>query len=72
MIWMILGFTLACYAVVGNDSIQTLGTFLASNRKKSWWILWAYLGSILSIVLVYGWYTDGRRLVGLLWVLGNW
>ena len=57
MIWMILGFILACYAVVGNDSIQTIGTFLASNKKKPWYIVWAYLGSILLIVLLYGWFT---------------
>lgn len=59
MVWMLLGFALACYAVIGNDSIQTIGTFLASNRKKPWWLLWAYLGSILSFVLVYGWYLNG-------------
>lgn len=55
MLWMILGFGLACYAVIGNDSIQTLGTFLSSNRKKPWWLLWLYLGSILAFVLIYGW-----------------
>ena len=48
---------MACYAVVGNDSIQTIGTFLASNKKKPWFIVWAYLGSILTVVLLYGWYT---------------
>jgi hypothetical protein len=57
MLWMILGFVLACYAVVGNDSIQTIGTFLASNKKKPWYIVWAYLGSILTVVLLYGWFT---------------
>ena len=57
MLWMILGFCLASYAVVGNDSIQTIGTFLASNRQKPWYIVWAYLGSILTVVLVYGWIT---------------
>ena len=54
---MILGFILACYAVVGNDSIQTIGTFLASNKKKPWYFIWAYLGSILTLVLLYGWFT---------------
>lgn len=55
MLFMILGFAIACYAVIGNDSIQTLGTFLASNKKKPWWLLWAFLGSIMTAVLVYGW-----------------
>jgi len=59
MLWMLIGFSLACYAVIGNDSIQTIGTFLASNRKRSWVILWAYLGSILAAVLVYGWVVNG-------------
>jgi len=52
---MILGFLLAAYSVVGNDVIQTLGTFLSSNEKLPWYILWAFAGSILSIVLIYGW-----------------
>lgn len=31
---MYLGFTMAAYSVVGNDTIQTLGTFLSSNERK--------------------------------------
>lgn len=54
-IFMWLGFLLACYAVVGNDVIQTLGTFLTSNEKRQkWYVLWAYAGSILAVVLIYG------------------
>lgn len=58
-IWMFLGFALACYAVIANDSIQTIGTFLSSNRKKNWIFTWAYLGAILTFVLLYGWYING-------------
>lgn len=54
---MIIGFAFASYSVVGNDVIQTLGTFLSSNEDKKWYILWAYVGSILVAVLVYGWAT---------------
>ncbi len=54
---MVLGFLLAAYSVVGNDVIQTLGTFLSSNKDKKWWVLWLYTGTILSAVLVYGWYS---------------
>ena len=50
-----LGFILAGYAVVGNDSIQTLGTFLSSNEDRPWYILWIFAGSILTATLVYGW-----------------
>lgn len=55
MIWMIIGFVLACYAVIGNDSIQTIGTFLASNKSKNWLVIWGYFATILTVVLVYGW-----------------
>tara|TARA_R110001632_G_scaffold16353_4_gene53031 strand:+ start:1506 stop:2462 length:957 start_codon:yes stop_codon:yes gene_type:complete len=51
-----LGFILAAYAVIGNDVIQTLGTFLTSNNKTHWTILWAYASIILTATLLYGWY----------------
>lgn len=69
MIVMWLGFILAAYSVVGNDVIQTLGTFLASNENKPWYVLWAFAGSILVATLVYGWVINGgdvsyERLLG--------
>lgn len=58
-ILMWAGFLLASYAVVGNDSIQTLGTFLNSNEKsKKWYVLWAFAAAILTGTLVYGWYVN--------------
>lgn len=52
---MWLGFALASYSVVGNDVIQTLGTFLTSNEKQvKWYILWAFAGSIMAIILCIG------------------
>lgn len=61
MEWVLplIGFALAAYATVANDSIQTLGTFLASNRQRPWWVLWMFAGSILSVVLIWGWYSRG-------------
>jgi len=57
---MILGFSLASYAVVANDAIQTLGTFLASNARRSWWVLWMYGSGILAATLLYAWwFNDG-------------
>ena len=54
---MWLGFIFASYSVVGNDVIQTLGTFLTSNENKvKWWILWLYAASILSAVLIIGFF----------------
>lgn len=52
----LIAFILATYSVIGNDVIQTLGTFLTSNNKRKWWILWLYAATILTIVLVYGWF----------------
>ncbi len=66
---MWLGFALAAYSVVGNDVIQTLGTFLSSNEKRPWWVLWIFAGTILAGTLVYSWYTYSgdvsyQRLIG--------
>lgn len=66
---MYAGFIMAGYSVVGNDSIQTLGTFLSSNEKKPWYVLWLFAGSILTFTLVYGWFQYGGdvsygRLIG--------
>jgi hypothetical protein len=59
LVIMWVGFILAGYSVVGNDSIQTLGTFLSSNEKRPWWVLWLFAGTILASTLVYGWYHYG-------------
>lgn len=56
---MIIGFLLAAYSIVANDAIQTLGTFLASNAKRPWWVLWLYACGILTVVLVGGWIING-------------
>lgn len=56
---MWLGFILAGYSVVGNDSIQTLGTFLSSNEERPWYVLWFFAGSILATTLVIGWSSYG-------------
>jgi len=54
IIIMVLGFSFAAYSVVGNDVIQTLGTFLVSNQKRHWLVLWAYAASILTATLIAG------------------
>ena len=61
---MWIGFTLAAYSVVGNDVIQTLGTFLTSNEKRPWWVLWLFAGGIMLTVLVIG-YTGYGNTFGL-------
>ena len=54
---MWIGFILAAYSVVGNDVIQTLGTFLSSNEKKhAWWKLWLFASLVLVFCLVVGYF----------------
>ena len=57
--FMVVGFVLSSYSVIANDAIQTLGTFLSSNRERPWWMLWIYVSSILVFVVVYGWWAYG-------------
>ena len=53
-------FLLAAYAVVANDAIQTLGTFLSSNAHRPWWLLWLFASGILVAVFLYGYFVyDG-------------
>lgn len=48
---MWVGFIFAGYSAIANDSIQTIGTFLASNQDKKWWILWLYIGGIFLVTV---------------------
>ena len=54
---MLFGFAVAAFSTISNDSIQTLGTFLSSNRHVSWKILWLYIAGIMVATLSYGWIT---------------
>ena len=53
-----IGFLLAAYSVIGNDSAQTLGTFISSNNKKvKWYWMWAFASIILTATLLSGWFA---------------
>jgi len=56
-IGMWVGFVFAAYAAVANDSIQTLGTFIASNQEKKWWVLWIFIGGIFLATVGYSWFV---------------
>ena len=57
---MWVGFLFAGYSAVANDSIQTLGTFIAANETKPWWLLWIFVGGIFLATVGYSWLTyDG-------------
>ncbi len=57
MIAMWLGFMFAGYSAIANDSIQTIGTFLASNSQRKWYVLWGYIGSIFLVTVTVSWIT---------------
>src|SRR5690606_643761 len=50
---MWFGFMLAAYSAIANDSIQTIGTFIASNQKREWWVLWLFIGLIFVATVTY-------------------
>ena len=57
---MWVGFLFAAYAAVANDSIQTIGTFIESNKNKKWYILWLFIGSIFLVTVFVSWWVyDG-------------
>ena len=59
-LWMAIGFLFAGYAVIANDSVQTLGTWIASNNEKvNWMIMWGAASAVLLYTLWYGWTTNG-------------
>jgi len=58
-LWMAVGFFFAAYSVIGNDSVQTLGTFINSNRHIKWQWMWIGASAVLIFTLVSGWYFDG-------------
>jgi len=59
-LWMAIGFLLAAYSVIANDSVQTLGTWIASNNEKFHWkTLWIAASAVLLWALWYGWTVNG-------------
>ena len=54
-----IGFAFAAYAAVANDSIQTLGTFLASNKHRPWYVLWMFAAGIFVLTMGYSWMQYG-------------
>jgi len=60
LLWTCVGFGFASYTVIANDSIQTLGTWIQSNKEKfDWTTLWLGASSVLLFALWYGWTVNG-------------
>ena len=49
LLYTIVGFGLAGWSVIANDSIQTLGTFIASKQK---WFKWYTLAASASLAMI--------------------
>ena len=59
-LWMFVGFLFAAYSVIANDSVQTPGTWIASNNERfNWKVMWGAASAVLLYTLWYGWYTNG-------------
>jgi len=56
-IYTILGFIFAGYSVVANDSLQTLGTWINSNKIIPWYFLWIFASLILALTMLHGYFS---------------
>ena len=60
LLYLWVGFLLASYSVIANDSVQTLGTWIASNSERfRWYIMWGAASSVLLFTIWYGWSVNG-------------
>ena len=54
---MIIGFLLAGFSVVSNDSLQTLGTYISSNRQRTPKSVQMFFVCCITVVVLFmGWY----------------
>lgn len=51
-------FAVAARSAIGNDSIQTLGTFIRSNSTVPWWFLALFIAGIQVTTHTTGWFLD--------------
>ena len=58
LVFGVVGFLLSAYAVIANDSAQTLGTFISSNRETKWYWQWLVMSFVMIATLAYG-YMSG-------------
>ena len=55
-VFQIIGFVLAAYSVVANDSLQTLGTYLSSNQQRTPKALqMLFICGVAAAVMLIGW-----------------
>lgn len=56
------GVFLTMFSTMSNDSVQTLGTFITSNSKKSWLKMWLYISILFIATLLFAWFYNMHRL----------
>ena len=49
----------AGYSAIANDSIQTIGTFIASNQNRAWWHPWLFIGGVFVVTMTWSWVHYG-------------
>lgn len=55
------GCLLASYAVLANDSIQTLGVFITANmHRATWWAMWMFIAVVFVGTTIYSWVYYGN------------
>ena len=60
LLYLWVGSFVSSYSVIANDSVQTLGTWIASNSERfRWYIMWGGDSSVLLFTIWYGWSVNG-------------
>ncbi|MBM37838.1 MAG: hypothetical protein CMO97_02080 [Woeseia sp.] len=53
----IIGATIAGASVISNDAVQTLGTFMSSNKSTQWWKLWIAASLVAIFTILWSWFN---------------
>lgn len=52
----VVGATIAGASVISNDAVQTLGTFMVSNKRYAWWKLWMAASVVAITAILWSWF----------------
>jgi len=52
----IIGAAIAGASVISNDAVQTLGTFMVSNKRYAWWKLWIAASLVAVAAILWSWF----------------
>lgn len=57
-----IAFSVACFAVAGNDAVQTIGTFIESKRSVPLFQKLLFLGLVFCLVFGLEWWLSAGRI----------